>query len=252
MFKFLRYIFLDKLVSIFLLFVIGCSEVQDSRNEVLVVGTSADNPPYEFIQNSQIVGFDIDLMKEIAKSFDMKLVFKDIDFSGLITSLVSKKVDLVIAGLSVTKERKKRVDFSIPYLETVPVLIFKKRSGYSSVADLGDKIISVQLGTIFANIARNITKRYKSHVDFFGNNLLSIQALLRDKTNAIILEQSQAEVFIDTHPELTYFILNEAKTKFSIAMRKKYPFRIMIDDAINHLQKNGTIDKLLKKWNIYQ
>ena len=108
---------LSILLSIlFLLLLPACS---DNKNDhVWIAGTSADNPPYEFMQNGEIVGFDIDLINEIGKFLGKKLEFRNMEFHSLLAALSTNSVDLVIAGLSNTPERSSRVDFSITYISS--------------------------------------------------------------------------------------------------------------------------------------
>nr|6Y16_A Chain A, Amino acid ABC transporter, periplasmic amino acid-binding protein,Amino acid ABC transporter, periplasmic amino acid-binding protein [Thermotoga maritima MSB8]6Y16_B Chain B, Amino acid ABC transporter, periplasmic amino acid-binding protein,Amino acid ABC transporter, periplasmic amino acid-binding protein [Thermotoga maritima MSB8] len=84
----------------------------------LLVGLSADFPPFEFVdENGNIVGFDVDLAKEIARRLGVELKIVDMTFDGLIPSLLTKKIDVIISGMTITEERKKVVAFSDPYFD---------------------------------------------------------------------------------------------------------------------------------------
>ncbi len=86
-----------------------------AEEKVLVVGTNAEFPPFEYYENGELIGFDIDLMCEIGKRLGYRIEFKDFAFDALINNLASGKVDCIIAGISITEERLEVVDFSIPY-----------------------------------------------------------------------------------------------------------------------------------------
>ena len=99
----------------------------DSRDDdTWVVGTSADNPLYEFMQDGEIVGFDIDLMVAIGQHLGKNIEFRNMEFHGLLAALSSNNVDMVIAGMSVTPERQKRVTFSVPYTDARIAVLFRR------------------------------------------------------------------------------------------------------------------------------
>ncbi len=82
------------------------------ENKKIYVGTNAEFAPFEYLEGDKIVGFDIDLVNAIAKEAGFEIEIVDMEFDGLLPALQSKKVDLVIAGMTATEERKKAVEFS--------------------------------------------------------------------------------------------------------------------------------------------
>ena len=95
----------------------------------LYVGTNAEFEPFEYLQNGEIVGFDVDLMEEIAKYMGKEIEWKNISFDGLLPALQAKKLDVIIAGMTATEERKKFVNFSQIYYESNQMmLVHKKKS----------------------------------------------------------------------------------------------------------------------------
>lgn len=111
----------------------------------LIVGTSADYPPYEFHKQvngkDEIVGFDIEIANQLAKDLGVQLEVKDITFNGLLESLKAGKIDMIIAGMNPTAERAKEVDFSkIYYTSTQAVLVrTEDKDKYKSLSDLSGK-----------------------------------------------------------------------------------------------------------------
>ena len=93
-----------------LFFMSSCFEKQDQ--DLWIVATSPDNPPYEHIKDGEIEGFDIDLMIAIGQHLGKNIEFKNMEFHGLIAALATRNVDMVIAGMSITPERLSKVDFS--------------------------------------------------------------------------------------------------------------------------------------------
>ena len=135
----------------------GCASASSSNKVndikkagVITVGTSGDYPPYEFHGQvngkDEIIGFDIEIAKQLAKDLGVKLVIKDMQFGALLASLNTNKVDFVISGMTPTKERAESVDFSKIYYTAVQTIVIrvKDKDSIKSIADLKGKNISVQ------------------------------------------------------------------------------------------------------------
>ena len=119
----------------------------------LVVGTASGYPPYEFIDTSvgekKVIGIDMALAQKIADELGVKLEVQDMNFQALLTSLTGGKVDIAIAGINPTEERKKSMDFSADYLPTEQKVIIRKADGsrYKKLEDLFGKTVGVQKST---------------------------------------------------------------------------------------------------------
>ena len=109
---------------------VGCGSASNgssgSAGETLVVGTNAAFPPFEYVEGTDIVGFDISMGQKIAVKADAKLEVVDMAFDSLIPALQAGTIDFIAAGMSVTEERKKNVDFSEPYFSSEQVIIVRK------------------------------------------------------------------------------------------------------------------------------
>ncbi|MGI5173128.1 transporter substrate-binding domain-containing protein [Treponema sp. OMZ 840] len=97
-----------------------------AQGKTVKLGTNAAFPPFEYVEGTEIVGFDITMGQYIAKNFNAKLEVVDMAFDSLIPALSSGAIDFIAAGMSVTEERKKNVDFSEPYFASEQVIIIKK------------------------------------------------------------------------------------------------------------------------------
>ena len=93
----------------------GCNLNSKADAKILRLGLSADYPPFEFKKDGRVVGFDVELAEELAKDLGYSLEIQDMDFSALIPSLTSGRVDFVMSGMAVNEERKKNIDFSDIY-----------------------------------------------------------------------------------------------------------------------------------------
>ncbi len=99
---------------------------KSSSSKVVKLGTNAAFPPFEYVEGKNIVGFDITMGEKIAKTANAQLEVVDMAFDSLIPALASDAIDFIAAGMSVTDERKKNVDFSVPYYQSKQVVIVRK------------------------------------------------------------------------------------------------------------------------------
>lgn len=238
-----------KLVAILILSVslASCSETSDENT--WLVGTSPDNPPYEHIKDGKIEGFDIDVMMAIGKHLGKHIQLKNMELPGLLAAIASKNIDMAIAGLSITDERQTKVDFSVPYAGSKIAVLFKKGENYKKFADLKGKIVGAQLGTTWSAIAEEESIAHSFTTKTLSNNLMLIEELKIGRIDAIVVEESQAEKFVETDPELSSFQSDQGGA-FAIALPKGSPEKEIIDRAIKDLTSDGTIDALAKKWGV--
>lgn len=229
-----------------LFFAFSCQE--KTASDTVIVGISADNPPYEFFKNNEIVGIDIDIINEIARVLGKKVVIKNLDFQGLLASLSTKNVDLVISGLAITEGRKSQVDFSSPYASTSIAILSKKADNIHNINDLHKKIVGAQTGSTCSKISDSLSDRF----DFKSHTLSSIPMMLQELSNnlidAILIDSSVANNICDTNSQFSAFTLENAVAEFAIAFPKGSVLKEQVNIAIEYLQKQGILNQILKKW----
>lgn len=214
----------------------------------LVIGTSADFPPYEFHSKAngkdEIVGIDIDIAKQVAQDLGVELEIKDMDFDGLLVALQADKVDMVFSGMTPTAERKENVDFSDMYYTVKQTFIVRSgdESKYKSTDDLKNKTIGVQKGSVQEKMAQGI---------FDAANIKSLSKvtdlvldLKNNKVDAILLETPVAE-FNSKKNEgiaLTSIVLNDPDGGYAIAMKKgQTELQTEVNKSIKKLQDENKI-----------
>lgn len=225
----------------------ACSSKKDDDN--WIVATSADNPPYEYMERGQIKGFDIDLIKEIGKRFDKNIIFKNTDFHGLLAALGSNNVDLVIAGMTPTEERTNKVDFSVPYIKTKIAFLVKKEANILSLEGLRGKKVGSQLGTIWANIANDLSEEYHFRNKTLTNNLMLVEELKLARIDAVMMEQVQVQRLMNKSDIFSSFEI-ENLSEFAIAMPKGSALKEQIDKAIMEMEADGSMKALQEKWGL--
>ena len=159
---------------------------------VLNVGTNAEFPPFEFVgDDGEPDGFDMALVKAIAEKLGVEVQVENMEFDSLVASIGSK-IDIAIAGMTVTDERKAMVDFSDNYYEAVQYVIVPADSDIAQAADLEGKNIGVQLGTtgdfIVEDIKDATASQYNKAVD-------AVNDLRNGRVDAVIIDKNPAQVF---------------------------------------------------------
>jgi polar amino acid transport system substrate-binding protein len=237
------------LVNLIALLLLSCTE-NITEEEVLIVGTAADNPPYEFIKDNDIVGLDIDIIKLIAERLNKKIIIKNMEFYSLLPSLDNKQIDLIIAGVSATEARKKHFDFSDVYFTSKIVFITLKDSGIQTLEDLNKKTIAVQTGTIFENIANNgLAQKYDVNILSLSNFLIAIEELKKGSVHGVMTEEVQAENLLKYNPELQVTSLAiEESSEYAIIMPKESEYRERVNEIIDELMMEGKINEIKEQW----
>lgn len=234
----------------------GCSKKDTKLAEIkekktLVVGTSADYPPYEFIDmtngKDEIVGFDIDIAKEIAKDLGVEVEIRNLDFDGLLPALSSGKVDIVISGMTPDEKRKQSADFSKLYYTATHGIIMRKdeASSVNSFEDLNGKVVGVQQSTIQATMAKEKIKSPKE-IKEVGKITDLVLMLQTKKVDAIIMEKPVAEAYVKTNSDLalTSVEVTDEDGGSAVAVKKDNPSLVAeINKTIDRLAKDNKINE---------
>jgi len=192
----------------------------------IVVGTATGYYPFEMAdKQGQMVGYDIDVAKAIAKELGVTVEFQNYAFSGLIPAIQAKKVDIVIAGMTITDKRKEVVDFTDPYFVSgQALLVNKKNPNVKTWQDL-DKpgnVIAVSMGTTADQTASTMFKQ--AEVKKFDGSALAGLALINGQATAVVHETPWVAIYHRLHTDTTYPILEPFSTEnLGIAVPKGNP-----------------------------
>ena len=228
-----------------LFLVSGCSFKDDSK---LILVTEAGFAPYEFYQNGEIVGVDIDIAKEIAKELGKELVVKDVSFDFLINEVKSGKADFAAAGISITDERKKQVDFTDEYTVSNQVVVVKKDSPITSFDEISNKKIAVQLGTV-ADLY--VSDNYPDATLVQHKKYLSaVEDIKAGKADCLIMDELPAKEIVEANTELKIMDGVLFQDRYGMIVKKgNDKLRKQINKVIKRLVEDGTIDKLVLKYS---
>ena len=238
-------------LSVSLLAGCGKKEAQIDKSQPLRVATNATFVPFEFKDNDQsedYKGFEVELMKAVAKEMGRDIQFNNIPFSGIIPIIQQGDMDIAVAGMTVTPERAAKVRFAAPFYESKLVILTPKTSGINSVEELQGKQIAVQLGTTGAKYAEEKGLTIKQ----FDNNSEIIMELGVGGSPAGILDKPVADYFLTQEGKDNYKVIESPDTKseyLAFAMNKNNEeLQKEVNDAMAKLKENGEFQKLYKKW----
>lgn len=220
------------------------------EDHVIVMGTNAAYPPFEYAEADGFDGIDIALAHEIAAEADKELEISDMEFDELIASVASDNVDMIISGMIVTEERKEFVDFSIPYYTATHVILTNKNNTDITCAyDLkankkvgvkyyDDWIVTDELCIDEANIKR------------VSNTSELIGGIKNGEFDAVITDLDMAELFAEKNG---LKIIEDrdvfGEEEYAVAVRKDNKKLLeIINKTINNMQKNGRLDDILLKY----
>lgn len=227
------------LLLFMILFITGCGK---NTNELVMV-TEAGFAPYEYYENGEIVGVDVDIAKEIAKELGKELVIKDVAFDSIINEVRTGKADFGAAGISYSEERSESVDFSLNYVVSKNVVITKVNSNIT-LNNIDGKKIAVQLGSIGDTYATNNFKN--SEIIRQKKYLAAAQDLKTDKVDLIIMDELPAKEIVNVNNDLK--ILDGFLTSDSYGMIVQKGNKELLDvinKVINKLKDEGKIDEFI-------
>ena len=224
-------------------------EIKDKG--VLVLGTSADYPPFEFHLEvdgkDTIVGFDIEIAKNIAANIGVELEIVDMKFDGLLPALTAGKIDLIVSGMTPTDERKQSVDFSIVYYDARQTMLVKTENvgTLNTVEAFAGKTLGVQKATIQEELAKTLfTSSEAKAIDKIPNLIMELKT---GKVDGLILAEPVANQYAVANPDLSVNGLDLGSEGGSaIAVQKDSgAFLEAIDATIQEMIDSGEMDQII-------
>ena len=223
----------------------------------LIIGLDDTFAPMGFKDDKgEIVGFDIDLAKEVAKRIGVEAVFKPSEWSGIVFELKSKNIDVVWNGMTITEDRNKEIGFSNPYMNNNQIIVTLSGSTLNNKADLNGKIIGLQLGSSSFNAvsADEISKSFKE-IKKYDTNVEALMDLEAGRIEAVVLDEIVARYYIaqkekDTNKDLFKVLDGDFGTEeYGVGIRQEdKDLKDEIDRIIDEMKKDGSYDAIYEKW----
>lgn len=228
----------------------GCGKSEKTETKkTLTMGTNASFPPYEFVDdNNNIVGIDAEIAKAIADKLGMELTIKDMEFDSLIPAVKGGSVDVVLAGMTVTDERKESVNFSDSYATGIQSIIVKDGSKITNADQLKNaKKIGVQTGTTGDIYCTDDFGKDK--VNQYANGSLAVAALKNGQVDAVVIDNEPAKNYVKANAGLKILDTEYAVEDYAIAVSKDN--QQLLDDinkALKELTDSGKIKEIVDKY----
>lgn len=241
---------MKKLLAIVLaaLMICACFAGCGKSKETLTMGTNASFAPYEYVDdNGKIVGIDAEIAQAIADKLGMTLEIKDMDFEALVPAVQSGQVDLVLAGMTVSEERKESVNFTDSYAKGVQVIIVTENSDIASADDLAGKKIGVQSGTTgdtycTDDFGQESVKQYK-------DGAAAVAALKNGQVDCVVIDNEPAKNYVASNTGLKILNTAYADEDYAAAIAKTNTELLdKVNKAIQELKADGKIDEIVSKY----
>ena len=217
----------------------------ESKTE-LHMATNAFFEPYEYYEGKKVVGIDAEIADAICEKLGYKLVIDDMEFDSIITAVSSGKADFGMAGMTVTEERKKAVDFTDPYTTATQVIIVpEKDSKVKNADDLAKASVGVQLGTTGDIYVSDIKG---ASVERFSKGADAVLALTKGKVDAVVIDNEPAKAFVDQNDGIEILEEPFEKEDYAICLKKGSDLTAKINKALKELKEDGTIKKIVDKY----
>ena len=232
------------------------SDTSDTTEKAtLIMATNAAFPPYEYKEGESFAGIDVEIAGKIAEKLGMTLEIKDVEFGSIIGGVQTGKFDIGMAGMTVTDERLKSVNFSDSYATGIQVVIVKADSEIKSLDDLkgdGSMKFGVQqdtTGDIYASdtienggYGKDNVVRYKTGAD-------AVQALKTGKVDAVIIDNEPAKSFVKANEGLSILDGDWVKENYAIAIAKENTELLeKVNGALKELIADGTVKAIIDKY----
>ena len=214
----------------------------------LTMSTNAAFPPYEMTTDTgDFEGIDIEVAGAIAKKLGLELQVDDMDFDAALLAAQNGKSDMVMAGVTVTDERLKVMDFSDTYAEGIQSIIVPEDSDIATADDLSGKTIGTQRGT--TGYLYCTDDFGEENVIAYDNGLTAVQALNNGQVDAVVIDNAPAQEFVAANPGLKILDTAYAQEDYAIGVAKGNTQLLdAINGALEELQADGTLQAIVDKY----
>lgn len=230
------------------------THAHQQSSTAIIVGTNSEFPPFSFKENDEFTGFDIEVIQEVFKRLGKEIIIEDLPFDTLIPKIQLGNLHVIAGGITPTKERAKQALFTQPHLTGDPLVIIslKKNPPLTTLSDLQEKTVAVNEGYT--------ADSYMSAQPFV--TLLRLSSALTSD-GMLAMESGRADAFVTAlNPTKPYFDkygtdafnitpITGTEESSAFAISKHHPdLRNDIQDTLNRMQADGTLDAIKRKWNL--
>ena len=218
--------------------------------QTYTVGTSAGFPPFEYVEDGEIVGFDIDLMKAIGEEMGFNVEFQDIAFDSLIPALKTGNIDIVAAGMTITEQREQAVDFTDSYYSANQSVIVQEDSEMNISVLYGDHDISVQTGTTGDLwVTENLKDQgiLTGKVQRYDTFVLCVSDLVNGNVDAVVLDEPVAQRYAKTRPVEIVGVIVTGENYGLAVNEGNTELLDTLNEGLERVKESGKMDELIEK-----
>ena len=225
----------------------AAAELTTVETGKLTMATNATFPPYEMTTDSgELEGIDVDTAKAIAEKLGLELQIDDMDFDAALLSVQQGKADIVMAGVTVTDERKAVMDFSDSYATGIQSIIVPNDSDIASPDDLAGKKIGTQRGTTgYIYCSDDFGE---DSVVAYDSGLTAVQALNNGQVDAVVIDNAPATEYVAANPGLKVLDTSYAEEDYAIGMAKGSALEDAVNAVLEELKADGTLQAIVDKY----
>jgi polar amino acid transport system substrate-binding protein len=225
----------------------------------MVVGMEVAYVPYEFFKDGQIMGYDVDIANKFAEKLGVKAKFVDTEWNGILPALIAKKFDTILSGMTITKERAEKLNFSMPYAEATNVILIRENdTSIKSAEDISGKRVGAQISSAGDKVAKQFEEALKvkgksgySDYKLYDHYPEAYVDLTNNRTDAVVNSLSTLAVVMKEQPGKFRTVggIQDLKAYFGMAFRKEdSDFLKFVNEQFAELKKSGELTKLQLKW----
>jgi arginine/lysine/histidine/glutamine transport system substrate-binding/permease protein len=217
--------------------------------KTLVVTTEPNFPPFVYLNSEgKLVGFDVELIQEIARRLKLQVDFAYIPFDGLFATLEAETADAAINSITITARRDEAIDFSRPYFKSgLAIAVRADDTRINSLQDLRGKKIAVKLGTTGADLAAQVPNAQLVTFDSAEKALLDLD---KGNVDAVIKDEPTTRGMIERMGLKNIRLLPELLTEeyYGIGLPPGSPNKVLIDQTLEAMIADGSYERLYRKW----
>lgn len=240
---------MKKIIALALAMMMALCTLTALADEMIIVATNPEYPPFEYVEGEETVGYDIDMWKAIAEKAGLTYEIEAMDFDAVISAVAADPNTIGLSGISITDERKLTVAFSKGYINAGLVVIVKADSGFETADQLKGKLIGVQLGTTSDFAAEELTGM--ENVAQYKTFLNAVMDLQGNKLDAVIIDKPVGQAILASlnDPNLVIVDMGLQADWYGIEVNKNNPELLAkIDAALAELEAEGFFEKLAVKY----
>ncbi|WP_160676904.1 transporter substrate-binding domain-containing protein [Clostridium sp. C8-1-8] len=232
---------------------VGCSKGNEGGSKKYVIATDATFAPFEYEKDGKYVGIDVEILDAVAKSENFQYELKPMNFKGIIPGITSNQIDGAIAGMSITDERKKTLDFSDAYFNAgISIVVKADNNSIKSVDDLKGKIFAVKKGTAGSKYAEQVKDKYNANIRYFDDSPSMFQEVINGNADVNFEDYPVIAYKIATDSTPSLKVVGDRLTKdtygFAVNKGKNKELLDKFNAGLKKIKDNGEYDKILAKY----